>query len=261
MRSGVSFPSYAAEPTWRAVSTTYSSGVSNLNDLVNIRRMATINPNGGQITLQCVFPVARPLQMLNVVHHNFPAGSTYLWSIYSDAAFTTNIANVSGSIWPSPAVPNSEYPAVAPMLAGTLLTARSCQLQVFGVGTAQALIGGIEIGGWWEWNNVEVPRAFGVRGSDRSTSLVNASPLTTLQWAARTVAGSRVVTDTEVETTVMDFFREKGRAKPFVWLWDYADGATWARQNILVRNADLPPPSNEVLRGGRMKFSFIEHFR
>lgn len=121
-------------------------------------------------------------------------------------------------------------------------------------------IGGVEMGGWWEWQDVEVPRERGRGGSAIEQDLGGGVTHVTKQWLPRTWRGERGVVDqSEVETTALDFQLEKRKTRPFVFVHDYDDPSTWPRESLLVTNQSLLPSQIFNFDVGRVGFDFLEH--
>lgn len=263
MRSGVSFPSFAAEATWSVSTGTWSSAfpVTNLSTLRDIRSVARAAGTGA-IGAKFTLPAARAIQFVALVHHNLPPACTVRVQLYAGAAQDGTLLYDSTAVlvWPAGSAPGIFPGVVRPFLLDAPVAARSGIVTIGGEGGATTEIGAIEISGFWEWNDVAVPREVGLNNRD----VVVTKPLgyedAMMQWSPRTVSGSReMVLQTENETTTLDFFRENKTFKPFVWLWDFADPSTWANQAMLVVNSSLPSTNAYSFPAGRISFTFQEH--
>lgn len=250
MRSGVSFPSYADTVSWAAAGIDASFPVANLSDLYKPRRR-TKKTATGAVTFTGTLPAAKPIQFVGVVHHNLPAGST----IRVQAG-----AYDSGAV----AVPTTVdgYLPVFPCAFPTAQTTDTVVVTITPGSAIAVAVGAIEVSGWWEWPDVEVPRSFGFNSQDSSTDMPLGATDMTWSWSPRVWSGSRsVISLTEAQATALDFQLEKSVYRPFVFCWDAADPTTWPRESILVRNASLPTVVVDDAESGSFQFSFVEHLR
>jgi hypothetical protein len=263
MRSGASFPSWADQATWSVLSGTADPlfPPSNLADLASPRSPAAATDTGA-LSLKFVLPAARSIRFVGLIHHNAPAGATLQLRLYSDAA-QTGLLYDTGSVlaWPAGSAPVSGYPAVRPIFLPAAVTALSGRLDLAARadGTPWA-VGGVELSGWYEWQDVAVPRAVGFDPQAVSSDAGDGVAHVTRAWSPRQFAGTRELVDqSELETTALDFQREKRLSRPFVWAMDLDDPATWARECALVVNERVPPGVVYDFGAGRSAFAFREH--
>lgn len=271
MKSGVIYPGYGSEATMTQVTgaCTANYPLSNLPDLKNIRAIAQASTTGQQV-FTFSLTAARTVQALALAHHNAPLGATFQVWLFNDnnpdpATNPGGIVYNSGAtvaIWPTD--PGTIlFPAVRPIVLTASVSCRSGRIQLNSRAALDAVaweLGAIEVGGWWEWKDVQVDRELGLKNTDNVLDLSNSVQQGQSQWAPRTWRGSReIVTQTEVEGTALDFQRERGLTNPFVWLWDYDDSATWARECMVARNNRLIPPVNQNYNASRLTFDFLEH--
>lgn len=257
--SGVSFPSFAHEAAWStAAAMDPDFPVSNLSDLVNLRRVA-LRTAVGATTLDFVLPAARSIDFLAIAHHNAGPAATVAIQLSSGVDPGANL------VWVAPAQPlrpvadDSLFPHLFPHRLPAPVLARSGRL-TFSPNDTPLEIGAIEIGRFWKWNDVSVPREIGIDSTANVFSGAGGVEHVTRQWSARTVRGERAVVDQlELDTTLLDFQRANGLWKPFVWCWDVSDPATWAREAMLVTNSDVQPGEVTDYLAGRMGFAFREH--
>lgn len=262
MRAGVSFPSYAADPTYAMVAGTANASypVQNLSDLYNIR--TPFQSNGiGNVSFSFVFTATKSLQLLALLHHNGTAGSTIRWRLYSDAAMTAQVYDSSAlPLFPTGSAPSSLYPQCFPLKIGAT-SARAGRVDLAGNDSAWS-VGAVELSGWWEWTDVAVPRSLGVQNSDIVAQQPFGVDHTMGQFAPRIVQGTRELTDqSENSTTALDFQLEKKTSRPFVFCTDVSDPTTYPRECLLVRNARLLPPTMTDYPSGKQGFQFLEHVR
>lgn len=256
MKSGICYPSYARSVVWTTAGAAWQADfpATNLAKLDEPRRVGVAN--AGATDLIGTLAANRMIDFVALIHHNLPPAAAVVLTVYSDAARTVVV--FTGPILIPPAVAGG-YPLVVPIRLPAAVNARAIKIAVPNTG-GETVVGGVEIGLFWEWN-VEVPRAIGI-DTRSSRSDVGGTDHVTGQWSPRVVTGSReLVAQDEVETTFLDFQNEMGLAKAFVWCWDVTDAATWTRETMLVTNNALPPASSPEWDVGRMTFSFREQLR
>lgn len=269
VRAGVSFPSYADKAAYAMVSgaADVDYPVANLGDFSSVRRLFKAAATGA-VSFTAILPAAQLLRMIGLAHHNASAAETVRIRLFSDnnpdpTGNPGAIVHDSGAVamFPAGAAPSARYAQVRPYILNVPVTARSMRIDL-SANAAPWQIGMLEIANWWEWSDVSVSREFGLDNQD----VVYSQPLdvdhVTSVWSPRTIRGAREVIDqSEVHTTALDFINEKMMDRPFVWLWDYGDPATWVREAIVVVNADLPPPVANDYPSGSFTFSFGEFMR
>lgn len=264
MRSGVSFPSYAADPTYAMVTGTADASypVSNLADLYNIRTVFKAGGTGA-IAFTFIFPANRTIQMIGLLHHNAPAAATVRYRLFSDNN-PDPVGNSAHQILDSGALTlqtNSLYPQCFPYRMSAATAVRSGRVDLSS-NTVAWVVGGLELAGWWEWTDVQYSREFGLTPNDTVVAQPMGVDHAMSQFSPRTVKGSRALTDqAENLSTAMDFQLATKTSKPFVWAWDAADATTFARECFLVRNASLGPPVQNDYPSGSQTFEFVEHLR
>jgi len=138
---------------------------------------------------------------------------------------------------------------------------RACHIELSAMATPWEM-GAVEIGQFWEWQDVAIPRSLGIDSRSVVTPTSRGASHVMKQWAPRLVSGSRDVVDqAELDTKLLDFQADMGFSRPFVWCEDIDDSSTWARQCMLVRNRTLPPGEVNELDAGRLQYDFVEHLR
>lgn len=259
MRSGVCFPSSASEATWTGTAFDADFPVTNLSDLVNIRRVAARTTTAA-FSVDFVFPTARSIDFVAAVHHNAGPAATLTIQLSSGTDPTTNIVySGTANLLRRTTDGDATFARVTPLALVAPLSVRSGRL-TFSANDVPMEIGGIEIGQFWSWYDVNVPREIGVESTAEVIPVGGGAEHAMMQWAPRTIAGTREVVDqSELDTKLLDFQRTNGTWAPFVWCWDAADPTTWAREAVLVRNRTLPAGAMTESLSGRMAFAFLEH--
>jgi hypothetical protein len=267
--SGVSYLPVSASAVWASAEAwSADHPVTALSDLINIREIAQAT-DSGQRTLTFVLPAAVSIQFIAMIHHNGVSGTRWRIRLFSDddpdiVGNAGAIVDDSGilQVWPSD--PGELlYPSTRPHLFEAPVTARSGHITLYSrasIDNQPWEIGGFEIAQWWPWTDVEVPRERGMSNTDVVSEQPDSVDHVMKQWAPRIWSGSRGVVDqAELETTAIDFMRDRGLTKPFVFVWNINDPATWLREAMLVRNTKAPPAVFQLLDIGRIDFKFTEH--
>lgn len=264
MKSGVSYPSYAADPTYAMVTGTADASypVANLTDLYNIRTVFKAGASGA-IAFTFIFPANRTIQMIGLLHHNGPAAATVRYRLFSDNN-PDPVGNPTHQILDSGALTlqtSALFPQCFPYRMSAATAVRSGRVDL----SANALpwiIGAMELAGWWEWTDVSVPRELGLRNHDSVVAQPFGVDHAMSQFAPRSLVGTRDLTDqSENLTTALDFQLATKTSKPFLWVWDASDPATFARECFLARNAAINPPVQNAFPSGRQSVSLVEHLR
>ncbi len=220
MRSGVSYPSYAALPSYAMVSGSANASfpVSNLSDLYNLRTVFQATASG-VVAFTFTFPSAQLIQFLGLLHHNGPPGSTVRWRLYSDVLTTQILDTGTLSL-----VTSSLFPQCFPYKMASALSVRSGRVDLSSNAVAW-IIGAMELAGWWEWQDVGVGREIGFEANDTVVQQPFNVDHAMSSFSPRAWTATRALTDqSENLTTFQDFqlFATK-TAKPFVFCWDIAD--------------------------------------
>lgn len=263
MRSGVCYPSHARSAVWSVTGGTADADfpVTNLSNLDEIRRVFTASAAGARNIL-FTLPSVQSVDFLAFIHHNATWDSTF--RIRLSAGLDGSVAPLYDSgvtpFWPG-GNQNVDYPAVRPVRLPAPVSIRSGHIQLSATAVAWEM-GGVDIGRFWDWENVAVPRSLGVDSRSVQFDASRGSAHVMRQWSPRIVSGSReVVAQTELDQTLLDFQATNGFHRPFTWAEDVDDPATWARQCMLVRNESLPPGVATGYEVGRQAFAFVEHLR
>ncbi len=250
MKSGVSFPSYGATFTLATGTPDTDFPVSNLANLKDVRRVFAAS---GAVEITFELDAAQSLEFVGLAHHNAGVSATYRIRLYSDNLTTEVHDSTVSSFYPTPT--NLEFAQSTPHRfdAVTALTGR------INLSSQAWEIGGIEIGGFWLWEDVGVGREIGLKSNDAVSDQPENTQHVMRQFSPRVFKGSREVVDVTDSVTMLDFQKEKGTSRPFFWVWDTADPTTWPRECALVRNASHVPFSKMMHPSGRMGFDFLEH--
>lgn len=260
--AGIETTTVAASDT-SALNASYP--LTNLPNLYKIRTPAQWATAAGAYA-SFLLSATKSVQFLALAHHNAPAGATFRIILFSDTnpdpiLNQAHVVHDSGvQIFVAPVSP---YPQVQPYRLSAAVTARSGWLELSDRRVTDAVVwslGAVEISGFWEWQDVEVPREFGFANTDVvAQQPFNVDHVMT-QFAPRTWVGTRGLVDqSENNTTAVDFQLEKKTHQPFVFCWDTDDTATYAREAILVRNSRITPPTQNDYPGGSQSFGLIEH--
>ena len=263
MKSGVSFPSYTRDATWSVGGGGADADfpATNLGNLEEVRKVYLASAAGAR-NPAFVMPASKPVDFVAVVHHNADAAATFRLQLSSGITPGADIVYDSGVVpfWPAGVIP-TDFLQVRPILLPAAVTTRSGRL-LLSATAAPWEIGAIEVGQFWKWEDVAVPRALGIDSRAIAVDMSRGAAHVMRQWAPRTVSGSReVVLQTELDGMLLDFQRAMGLHKPFVWCEDAEDAATWPRQCMVVTNESLPAGSATDYEVGRLGFSFVEHLR
>lgn len=234
--------------------------VANLSDLYNIKTPFIANASGA-VAFSAVLPASKSLSFLALLDHNGGAADTVRWRLYSDAAMTAMVLDSAAlPLFPAGSSVSSTYPQNFPYRFNAV-TARAVRVDLSANAAAWA-IGAIEMGGFWEWTDVAVPRSSGFQNADAEANQPFSADHVMGQFAPRIISGTRETVDqSENATTAQDFLMEKKTALPFVWCWDTADATTYPRECVLVRNAKIQNPVQNSYPTGKQSFSFVEHLR
>lgn len=262
MTAGVSLNSRSATATFAATSGTWDANypVANLGDLLRISKVGRVVPVGNAFSFTFVLPAAVAMQFIGLVRHTIPGGASMQIRLYSDAGLSALVAN-SGSIsvWGTGA-PASGYPSVRPYVFSAPVVARGGRIDVTSVASSVD-IGGVEIGDWWAWA-LGPGKEFGFDPQSTPVRLFGGAEEVIDAWAPRILNGQidRLAL-AEAGTTGIDFQKVSGKGRPFVFVQEYDDPATWARTAMLATNRELPPSVGALYRHDTFQFRLGEHWR
>jgi hypothetical protein len=259
MSAGVSYDSVASQ----AAVTILSGGVADANyPLRNLRDLSTIsNPariTGGGITLQVTFPAPVTIQMLALVRHSgYSSGAPFFAGFYSGPNQTGTVV-ASGTVAVVPDTVTG-YPNVTPMILSAPVTCQSMQLVVY---TASVLeIGALEIAKWWSWD-LSPGKEISFSPANADQDLLGGYLDPGDRWAPRTFSGqSDLMALTTAQTTGIDFQRVMRTGKPFVFVQEATDVASWPRTAWLAVNQELPPSIGALYRHDTFQFRLVEYLR
>lgn len=260
MKSGICYPSYARSTTWAIGAGSNAMDpdfpIQNLSAIDQPAKVARQAAPGGQ-NLYFDLGGIRSVDFLAVVNHNAPAGGIFSVTLYAGANQTGGTVHATGNLQFT--ADSNAFTRVRPIRLPAPVMAGSGVI-VLPVNPVAWEIGAVEIGRFWEWN-VEVPRGIGIDSRSTVTESAGVAHVTK-QWGPRIFTGEReLIAQEEVDTTFLDFQRDMGLSKAFVWCSAVDDPDTWAREAVLVTNNALPAAASPEYDVGRMGFSFREHLR
>lgn len=263
MKSGISFPSVARGVEWFEQEAAHPDfPVSNLSNLEELRRV-TRAAAPGNFSMAANFDGQHDVDFVALIHHNAPPGATVRVVLYATPDLIAPYAYDSGQIpvWPEGSA-DAGYPNVRPILLPAPVSAAGIYVALSNMGGVTCELGGVEVGRFWAWPDVLVPREIGIKSGATSVPMGSGVSHITRQWSPRTVSGSRdLASVSDVEEKLVDHHRTNGLHRTFVWCWDAEDPATWARQAMAVTNSDLPAGVREDYQSGRINFAFREQLR
>ena len=121
-------------------------------------------------------------------------------------------------------------------------------------------LGGLELGGWWDWTDMMFDRDLGFASGASISEVIGGVEHVTRQWSPLLSSGNMDGrTLDELEGVLLDFQIEKGLSEPYVWCRDADDSSTWARECALVRNNTLPAGVADDVLSGKVSLAMIEH--
>lgn len=272
MKTGVLFPSHAADVTYTAISGGWAAAypISNAAKLVEPSRIARAAAAGAAQVIGGVFSAARVVRAIALIGHQVPAGAgtlrLYLFSSLgndpSANAGTMIFDSGDMAVWPGGSGPVDGYRATRPYVLPADMTARSFRLVLSGVAGVTHELAGIEIGGFWQWPGISNGRELGVRAESGRTDYAGGASHVQGRGAPVVARGNiDLLAMKTTQTTGLDFQTAFDRQRPFVWAEDFDDPATWARKCLLVRNEEVPPMVGAMYRHDRFPVRLVEHLR
>lgn len=265
--SALSFPSYSTEAVFASADAWSTPPSSVLGDLTR-PRMRAVATTSGLRTITFTLPVQRQIQFIGLVHHNGSLLARFRVYLFSDnnPDPVGNVANIvydSGPAAPwgiAAAVP--QFAGVRPFVLPAAIGVQSGAIVLNSRAAVDAIpwqLGGVEISGIWSFTDIDVAREFGLKETVQYEDAGGGVQHAISQWTPRTLKFKRkAVARAELETTAMDFFAEKRRTKPFVWMYD-KDSTSWSHQCFLVHNRTLPNIVTNTAATGSVAFDLIEH--
>lgn len=243
MRPGVSTASYSAGSTFAATSGTWSTDypVTNLSDLADPGRVARVA--GGSASFTATLASASLVQIVALVGHTLAA---------------TDTIRVQAGAYDSGTVP--AYAATRPFVFPAEISV-SVVTVTLTFAAASVDIGALEIGRWWEWEiNASADAGYLDAGDD--IQLLGGGSVGFETFRPRTYAGQISYLDLATSsTTGLDFQKLQGLTRPFVFVEDADDPATWGRSCFLARNSEVPPMVAALFNRDTFQFRLREHVR
>jgi hypothetical protein len=261
MRPGVTTFSHAADAAFAAVtgSADASYPVANLGDLVLPSKVARVTPSGGVIAVTAVLPAAQAIQAVVLGRHTLPAGATVRLRLYSDAAMTTGVAGGDSGVSAIPA-PVAGYRQCRPFVMAAAQSVRAVRVDIASAGSSPVDLGWLEIAGWWNWGRLTPTADIGQAAQAPSTPLLGGGERGRRSAWATTYAGQVAFIEDGL-TAGLDFQKNRNLGRPFVFVEDADDPATWPRTAFLAVNKDLAPLTAQLYRRDTFQIRVREHCR
>lgn len=266
--SGVSYPLYAGAVyamVTGAADPDFS--VQNLDDMVSVRSVFLATAPGA-IALTFTRLTAADIRFLGLLHHNADPAATFRWRLFGAGAPdpATNAANLiydstALPFYPAGAEKSDLFPAVTPHILPAYAHTLCGRLDLSAQADAWE-IGALAIAGWWDWPAISVPRELGVENTDVVVLQTAGADHGMAQWAPRVMRGDRseiIIADEQAK--ILNFQFDQGVSRPFVWVRDYSDPATWPNECFVARNSTVPTLNKAVHPVGKFAFDLIEALR
>lgn len=268
MTPGVSYPSCRDGATWTGSGWASGWPVTNVADCVYLSNVARAAAAGSQ-NINFVLPASQQVQFVALANHNLAAGDLIRLRLYSDAAFSTQVADTGVMLaWPGGSAPvlkpdgKSRFRSTRPILLGFAVGVQSGRIDITTSATI-AEVGGVEISGWWPWSGISQSRETGIDSRETSNPFVGGGESVPREFSARQINGqidyiALGPTGTDI---ALDFQRQMDLDRPFCFVNDTSDPTTWARLALMVTNTQLPPLTGALYRSDRFAFRFNEALR
>lgn len=261
--SGVSWDSVSATAAFAAITGTWDGNypVANLGDLRRISKIARVTPVSGAVSFSLAFPANTTAGIVALVNHTIPSGNIR-FRLYS-SAILTGLVHDSGTIavWPSGG-PAPNLAAIRPYIPSSPITVRSMQIDLTGLPAGAIDLGGLEVAKYWDWPGLGPGKQFGFDNRTAEVQFLGAGADPPPGGAPRVMNGEiPFLALATAATTGLDFQATQGKAKPFVYVQDYVDPASWARTCMLCTNVEVPPSVGALYRHDTFQFRFREHLR
>lgn len=263
MKTGVSTIPYGETATFALVtgSADATYGIANLASIATPSKPARLTPSAGALAFTAVLTANRTVQLAALAQHGLPAGATVRTRFYSDAGMTTVVTG--GDLGPtSIPTPVSGYKQTFPGIMAASQTVRAVRWDIASAGASAIDFGAAEIAQWWEWPKITRAADLGFEDPGEDLGLLGGGAVGQEGYAPNTYAGevSHMATSVSL-TTALDFQKLKQLGKPFVFVEDYDDSASWPRTCFLARNVDLPPLVAALYDRDGFQFRLREHVR
>jgi hypothetical protein len=263
VRSGVSTASFSESATFAAVTGTFDANypVGSMSDLNQPSKVARVAPAAGVVAFTAVLSADRSVQVAALVAHTLPAGATVRTRFFSDAGMTTLVTG--GDLGPT-AIPTpvSGYKQTYPALMDAAQTVRAVRWDIASAGASDIDIGAAEIAQWWEWPKITATAELGFDDPGEDLQLLGGGAVGQEGYAPNTYAGQVAHMDIADSLTLgVDFQKLKQLSRPFVFVEDYSDSASWPRTCFLALNVDLPQFVAQLYDRDAFQFRLREHVR
>lgn len=252
---GASYPIHAGA-TWAMLSGSAHAdfGVENLGDPKAIAAPFRAAASGA-IAFKGTLPANQTAEFFALARHNAADGATYRLRFYSDAALSTLVDDSGTKTFD---VPGVAFATTTPYRLAAPQSVRAVRVDLSDIGVAWQ-IGAAILAGFWDLTAHDA-RALGLKDRDAVSEVGDGVRRGTRQWSPRAYSlGNSLIDWTTDGQTFHDFQRAMLLSEPFVWVRDYGDPDTWARECDLVRNQALPPLGKDAYVFGSLALDMISH--
>lgn len=270
MTPGVSYLSQSAVAAFAAVTGPWDANypVTNLGDVQMPSQVGRATPTGGQVTFTFTLPAAALVRFIGLVDHNMAAAESVRVRLFATGApdpATNGGAIVYDStvvsVWPGGSAASSLFRPTRPFVLPAVQSVISGRVDITGLGgTLQ--VGGVEIGQFWVWPGEASGRALGFKNRLNDVMLAGGGAAPLDGFVPRFLQGElSAVALASSQTEGFDFQRSTSKSKAFVYVQDYDDPTSWARECVLMRQQEISALVGKVYRHDSMQIRFIEHWR
>lgn len=241
MRSGVSTNSLAEDGAFAVTTGTEDPGalgyvVERLGDLFDPAEVARVAPDTGAVVIERVLSADAEIQFLALVEHNLTEAHDVQVEFFSDAGLSVPGTDTGAVPVPAP----TTDPQTFPVLLDAPETVRSIRITITGL-TDDLEIGGLEIGGFWEWPWITAGLEAAFDGGGSEQVLVGGGSYGPEGEDARTRAFDvKFMALATSSTTGLDWQQYQGLTRPCVYVENYDDPASFPRDCFLAVNEALP---------------------
>ncbi len=255
---GASYPIHSGDAAFAMTSGAADADypVSNLADPKAITLVFRASAPGA-ISFSFVLPADRAVEFLALCRHNNPGGETWRIQLYDNAGLTSEVYD-SGALTISSSTAGQVRPTEPHKLVGGPLTIRGGVITLSAHAAAWQ-IGALIVSGFWDLSAHDA-RALGILPRDGRTDVGDGVSRGTRQFSPRAYTfGNSQIDWTTDGRTFHDFQRDMKLSEPFVWVRDYGDPDTWARECDLVRNQSRPALGKNAWVLGELALDTISH--
>lgn len=236
-------------------------GVANLSDLLVPTKVARITPAGGVIAFKVVMAADHAAQMAALVNHTLPTDATVRVRFYSDAG--ASVLVTGGDLGPTTIPdPVDGYAQTFPAVMAAAQTVRAVRIDIASAGSDPIDFGGCEVAQWWELGGLTNSADVGFEDGAEDLQLMGGGAWGRQEYHPNLYSGEVAYMDSALSLTMgLSFLKNKALARPFVFVEDYADPASWPRTCYLASNADLPPFVAQLFDRDHVQLRLREHVR